>query len=760
MDFAIDLFPFYPPLVKVIRPRLQDSMMQRVTNMEMLKLSFWNPTKDMKSVLSEIKGYLQNWARLECDSCRNDPKRYPKGSYVDIEHHLLRLALVSEISPRANLKYSIEVEKPPEIRLAAEDGKKKEYWQKGVGYGHRNRPGWDISAYIAAQKEKDKQIESVLNSILSELRCLFQTYGAMNLNKSNSSSKTSCNSSSSSRNSSMASTTYASNTDSSCTKCTSNNTKVTLNSTAMASSSAAGVASTSQCVFVTSACSSGYNSATASTSSSSSGSSSGNSSGDEVVIEPVDPVADVYSILEGSSLVPFLESYLKDVSFLEICRHTSLYKVMLDTIREIAVQPKLVALLCALPHQRESVYELLQTLQMKAAMLLERMGKAANGSIPKAPKKDHPKEQKIETWVIHDLFGPVEHIVQTVPTDPPKSSVVEKTAEEKLARGFVTLFELVSDAVTRHSKLAKVNNSPTGAEVVSMDITLSTDEEPLDVRYKRALKDLQFDSYSIHLSGAHSHHYTAQFDKAAKPQPSQVFRLAQEFTSLATSLPLDLSSAIFLRTDDEKMNLMQALIAGPEGTPYSGGCFLFDIFFPNNYPKIAPQFNLQTTGNGSVRFNPNLYNSGKVCLSLLGTWEGQGGEQWNETSTVLQALISIQSLILVPEPYFNEPGYEQEIGTESGKKHSKEYNQEVKINNIKYAMIGQLQKPCPGFEEVINTHFYLKREKIIQEVDGWVKESPKDTKMKKQVDCLKAELGKLQIPEALKRKSSTDQSTA
>ena len=40
----------------------------------------------------------------------------------------------------------------------------------------------------------------------------------------------------------------------------------------------------------------------------------------------------------------------------------------------------------------------------------------------------------------------------------------------------------------------------------------------------------------------------------------------------------------------------------------------------------------------------------------------------------LQVLVSIQSLILVPEPYFNEPGYEQEIGTEAGKRHSADYN--------------------------------------------------------------------------------------
>jgi baculoviral IAP repeat-containing protein 6 len=90
-----------------------------------------------------------------------------------------------------------------------------------------------------------------------------------------------------------------------------------------------------------------------------------------------------------------------------------------------------------------------------------------------------------------------------------------------------------------------------------------------------------------------------------------------------------------------------------------------------------------------------VHSCGKVCLSLLGTWEGQQGEQWNEkTSTLLQVahfflissfefiplfvdrqvLVSIQSLILVPEPYFNEPGYEQEIGTETGRRHSNDYN--------------------------------------------------------------------------------------
>lgn len=48
------------------------------------------------------------------------------------------------------------------------------------------------------------------------------------------------------------------------------------------------------------------------------------------------------------------------------------------------------------------------------------------------------------------------------------------------------------------------------------------------------------------------------------------------------------------------------LITGPHGTPYSNGCFEFDVYFPDSYPSMPMQVNLQTTGNGTVRFNPNL----------------------------------------------------------------------------------------------------------------------------------------------------------
>lgn len=50
-------------------------------------------------------------------------------------------------------------------------------------------------------------------------------------------------------------------------------------------------------------------------------------------------------------------------------------------------------------------------------------------------------------------------------------------------------------------------------------------------------------------------------------------------------------------------------------------------------------------------------NSGKVCLSLLGTWQGPAWKP--HKSTMLQVLVSIQGMILVADPIKNEPGYDK-----------------------------------------------------------------------------------------------------
>jgi ubiquitin-protein ligase len=60
-----------------------------------------------------------------------------------------------------------------------------------------------------------------------------------------------------------------------------------------------------------------------------------------------------------------------------------------------------------------------------------------------------------------------------------------------------------------------------------------------------------------------------------------------------------------------------------------------------------------TTGGGKVRFNPNLYSNGYVCLSLLGTWRAGDACSWTPISGISQILMSIQTLVMNIDVYYN-----------------------------------------------------------------------------------------------------------
>ncbi|SMQ46394.1 unnamed protein product [Zymoseptoria tritici ST99CH_1A5] len=117
----------------------------------------------------------------------------------------------------------------------------------------------------------------------------------------------------------------------------------------------------------------------------------------------------------------------------------------------------------------------------------------------------------------------------------------------------------------------------------------------------------------------------------------------------------DLSITVACRDSDVRH--VRALIIGPPETPYEFGFFEFEMKFPKDYPIKSPTVKCITTNNGKTRFNPNIYAEGKVCLSILGTWRGQPGEEWSSAQGLESVLLSIQSL-MSSNPYENEPGYE------------------------------------------------------------------------------------------------------
>ncbi|PIK52448.1 hypothetical protein BSL78_10652 [Apostichopus japonicus] len=147
-------------------------------------------------------------------------------------------------------------------------------------------------------------------------------------------------------------------------------------------------------------------------------------------------------------------------------------------------------------------------------------------------------------------------------------------------------------------------------------------------------------------------------------------------------------SGCYVEPDSTNFTLVHVLITGPEGTPYEGGFFYFLVRFPPNYPAQPPRVKIMT-GNNTVRFNPNLYKDGKVCLSLLGTWDGPS---WTPAHCLFTILESIQG-VMNKEPYHNEPDLSI-FGTVEG--HSERYSDFVCYETLRTAVCGMIETPHPN----------------------------------------------------------------
>lgn len=146
-------------------------------------------------------------------------------------------------------------------------------------------------------------------------------------------------------------------------------------------------------------------------------------------------------------------------------------------------------------------------------------------------------------------------------------------------------------------------------------------------------------------------------------------------------------NGIYYQHDDEDMLKGYALIIGPTETPYFGGNYFFEFQFPYNYPYSPPKVKF-CTGGEEVRFNPNLYTSGKVCLSVLNTWTG---DQWTSSQTITTVLLNLCTLLCV-NPLLNEPGV--------NKSHYdlENYNFIIEYENLNIAMGEMLIQELEGEE--------------------------------------------------------------
>ncbi|CAI9297163.1 unnamed protein product [Lactuca saligna] len=135
-------------------------------------------------------------------------------------------------------------------------------------------------------------------------------------------------------------------------------------------------------------------------------------------------------------------------------------------------------------------------------------------------------------------------------------------------------------------------------------------------------------------------------------------RLMRDFKRLQQDPPAGISGA----PQDNNIMLWNAVIFGPDDSPWDGGTFKLALQYSEDYPNKAP-----TVRFVSRMFHPNIYADGSICLDIL-------QNQWSPIYDVAAILTSIQSLLCDPNP--NSPANSEAARAFSENK--REYNRRVR----------------------------------------------------------------------------------
>ncbi|KAJ7042399.1 hypothetical protein C8F04DRAFT_1207920 [Mycena alexandri] len=174
--------------------------------------------------------------------------------------------------------------------------------------------------------------------------------------------------------------------------------------------------------------------------------------------------------------------------------------------------------------------------------------------------------------------------------------------------------------------------------------------------------------------------------------------------------------SILVRAYEDRTDLLRSMIIGPENTPYEDAPFVIDWMLDSNFPHSPPIAHFLSWTNGNGR-------EGKVCLSILGTWAGDKNEIWNSArSSLLQAFVSIQGLVLVKEPSVILPQNYRSAGIDS--ELSRLYNEKAYVLSRGFVRRA-LELPPGGLEPELDWLYHRtgRLDKVITDAQQLIEKS-------------------------------------
>jgi ubiquitin-protein ligase len=115
---------------------------------------------------------------------------------------------------------------------------------------------------------------------------------------------------------------------------------------------------------------------------------------------------------------------------------------------------------------------------------------------------------------------------------------------------------------------------------------------------------------------------------------------------------------VIIEQDQSNMFKLNFIITGPEGTPWDSHIMLGKIDIPNDYPMSPPKIKFT-----SRTYHPNIYNDGKVCLSILNLNQDETG--YFRKSELWSPVLDFRCVFLCIMNLFHEPNLESPADLDS-----------------------------------------------------------------------------------------------